>query len=108
MLYQKRIEVSPVLEKICSVLTLSSRTVGDIVSSYALAHKMLAYHQSLSQIYKNVDVLAAEIEQQFQLLKMDGCLTAIAIKEPTICEEEIAFYRIEDSRFFLAQRAALN
>lgn len=102
MLYQRRIDVSPMLEKICSVLILSSCRVGDIISSYSLAHHMLAYNENLSLDYRNVDVLAAEVDEQFQLLKIAGSVSAINKASDNPAEEPIAYYRIEDSGFFLA------
>ncbi|MCV9909577.1 hypothetical protein OIV19_18410 [Brucella sp. HL-2] len=100
MLYKEQIKLSPILEKLREALVLSSRSVGDIISSYALAHNMIAYNEHLLSGYSTVDALAAEVDEQFQLLKTAGSVSVIRKIHDNPAEEPIAYYRIEDSGFF--------
>lgn len=87
-------------DKVCQTLAISERNIGDIVSTYSLAHGMIAFFGSIDGSNKSVDELSLEIEHVFSDLVRDGRLSTIQKHDRTLIDEAISYYRIEDNSFF--------
>lgn len=90
-------------DKVCQALAISERNIGDIVSTYSLAHGMIAFFGNVDGYSKSVDDLSQEIENVFLKLVRDGRLSTIKKHDRSLIDEAISYYRIEDNSFFFIE-----